>query len=138
MKHQFTHSFWLGLVISIIFILFAKYVTEIFLSTTYSAYRIAAKGLPYIALEFTSFILNVSFIGYYQSVERSRMATFLSMLRGLVFLVPCFLLTPLFAKSIGLNQITSIWLTIPISEMLTLITSIVHRYFSKRKNNLHN
>ena len=57
--------------------------------------------------------MNLTVIGYYQSLERVRAATTFALLRGFVLLVPAFLLLPRVAG------ISGIWLAMPLSELLT-------------------
>jgi len=51
-------------------------------------------------------------IGYYQSIERGRLATGLTVLRGIVLMTFCFLLLPRIAG------VTGIWLAVPVAEAL--------------------
>ena len=75
---------------------------------------------------FVFYIVNVTVIGYFQSVERVWPATIYSLARGLVFLVPSFLIMPHVAGTPG------IWLALPVSEALTFILIAVS-YFLSRK-----
>ncbi|MBR6309666.1 MAG: MATE family efflux transporter, partial [Paludibacteraceae bacterium] len=59
------------------------------------------------------FILNVVLIGYYQSIEKPRRASVLSICRCAIFLIPMFMLMPEIAGEKG------IWLAMPFSEALT-------------------
>lgn len=61
------------------------------------------------------FALNVALIGYYQSIAKAAASTLLTLLRGVLFLVPSFLLLPEVMGVVGL------WLAIPAAELLTLI-----------------
>ena len=76
-------------------------------------------GYPYFSAAFIFFILNLTVIGYYQSVERVKPATVLALLRGFVFLIPSFILLP---QAIGTN---GIWLALCLSEMLTTVVIVV-------------
>ena len=60
------------------------------------------------------FALNIAIIGYYQSIELNGQATLYMLLRGLVFLVPAFILMPPLIFPQGM------WLAVPVSECLTL------------------
>ena len=60
------------------------------------------------------FALNVAVIGYYQAVGQNFRATLFMLLRGLVFLVPAFILMPLVITPQGM------WLAVPVTECLTL------------------
>ena len=83
--------------------------------------------MPLMATGFVFYIVNVTVIGYYQSIERIIPATIYSFARGLVFLVPAFLLMPRIAGTPG------IWLALPVSEALTFILIATGRLF-RRKN----
>ncbi|MDD6357332.1 MAG: MATE family efflux transporter [Bacteroidales bacterium] len=102
-----------SLVIIAAMTLAAKYIVSLFLSPAYEAYQVAIEGLPYISLGFVFFILNVVLIGYYQSIEKPRRASVLSICRCAIFLIPMFMLMPEIAGEKG------IWLAMPFSEALT-------------------
>ena len=104
-----------------------SHVAELFLSKDAPAYSIAAHGVPLMAIGFTLSIVNVAAIGYYQSVERAFPATMFSLSRGVIFLVPCFLLIPHFA---GVN---GIWLALPATEALTFLSIAVFRFMPMRR-----
>ena len=80
-----------------------------------------------MATGFVFYIVNVTVIGYYQSIERIIPATIYSFARGLVFLVPSFLLMPHIAGTHG------IWLALPVSEALTFILIATGRLFRRKK-----
>ena len=108
-----------------------KYVAALFLSTDTAGYRIASAGIPLMSAGFVFYIVNVTVIGYFQSVERVWPATIYSLARGLVFLVPSFLIMPHIAGTPG------IWLALPVSEALTFIliaaTRIINRSSRKKE-----
>lgn len=85
-----------GLVITAAFALFPNVLVGLFISTDNPAARLAIDGFPYFSTAFVFFILNLSVIGYYQSIERVKPATVLALLRGFIFLVPSFYLLPRF------------------------------------------
>ena len=62
----------------------------LFLQNENSAAKLAVQGFPYFAIGFSFFILNLTIIGYFQSLERIKPATFFALLRGCVFLIPAF------------------------------------------------
>lgn len=90
-------------------------IVGVFIPGSGGAHNIAVAGLPYFASAFVLFSLNLVCIGYFQSLERFKMATFFMLLRGLVFVVPSFMLMPLLLGDEGL------WLAVPVSELLTLV-----------------
>lgn len=79
----------------------------LFLTPDAPAYAIAVRGLPLFAAGYPFFGINVVTIGYYQSIERGRLATGLTVLRGIVLMAFCFLVLPRLAGVAG------IWLAVP-------------------------
>lgn len=126
-KFSLLTAFALGIVVSLALASGISYVAALFLSKDAPAYSIAAHGVPLMAIGFTLSIVNVAAIGYYQSVERALPATIFSLSRGVIFLVPCFLVIPLFA---GVN---GIWLALPATEALTFLTIVSFSLFRKRQ-----
>ncbi len=110
-------SLWIavvcGLLMSLLGVVESGAVVSVFLPASAPASHIAADGLPYFSLAFLFFALNLVVIGYFQSLERFKRATFLMLLRGFVFVVPAFLLLPFAAGDHGL------WLAVPLAEALT-------------------
>ena len=80
-----------------------------------------------MAVGFTLSIINVAAIGYYQSVERALPATIFSLSRGIVCLVPCFILLPL------VLGVPGIWLALPAAEALTLVLIACYRFLGKKR-----
>ena len=64
------------------------------------------------------FALNIAFIGYWQSIEKAALAFGLTLLRGVILLVPLFLILPHLLPNTGM------WAAIPLSELLTLVIII--------------
>ena len=71
--------------------LFSPWIVGLFLTPDAPAYAIAVRGLPLFAAGYPFFGINVVTIGYYQSIERGRLATGLTVLRGIVLMAFCFL-----------------------------------------------
>ncbi len=114
-------AFGLGIAVSLALAAGIGQVAALFLSRDVPAYSIAAHGVPLMAIGFTLSVVNVAAIGFYQSVERALPATIFSLCRGVIFLVPCFLILPRFA---GVN---GIWLALPAAEALTFLSIITYR-----------
>lgn len=129
-RHALAAAVIIGLVVTIAFTLFPQWLVEPFLPLdTYSA-QLAVKGLPLFGLGVSFFILNLAVIGYYQSTEKSSRATLLALLRGAVFLIPLFLILPVWFGAGG------IWLAMPISEILTLGCSIALYLINREASNI--
>ena len=116
-----------GLLLSLALSFGAKYVAALFLETGANAYQIASEGMPLMATGFIFYVVNVTIIGYFQSVERVLPATVYSFARGLVLLLPSFLLMPVLAGTPG------IWLALPVSESLTFLLIAISRLVSRRR-----
>lgn len=110
-----------GVLLSLALAFGVKYVAALFLDSDACAYRIASAGIPLMATGFVLYIVNVTIIGYFQSVERVLPATTYSLARGLVFLLPSFILMPHLAGTPG------IWLALPVSEAMTFALIAVAR-----------
>lgn len=124
-------SFVLGLIVSLMFVGIPDILVALFVDINGRAGQIAVEGFPLYASGIIFFILNVAIVGYYQSVEQIRKATIFVFLRGLVLLVPSFIILP---KMFG---VSGIWLAMAAAEFATLVliwlTSIVARIRSRRQ-----
>lgn len=104
-----------GVLVSTLFIFFPKELVVLFVDAHSKAGEIAIEGFPILASGILFFILNVAIIGYYQSIELIKRATWYVLLRGFIILIPCFILLPIFLGSIGM------WIAMPVAEFFTLI-----------------
>ena len=114
-----------GIVVTAIFYFFPHWLVGLFLPLDNAAAKIAVTGLPLFSLGFICFIVNLTAIGYYQSLERIGAATTFALLRGLLILVPAFYLLPM---AIGNN---GIWLAMPTSEILTSLLIFIYYLLTK-------
>lgn len=104
----------------------ARYLVMMFLEPGTEAFDIACAGLPKFALCGIFFAMNIVFIGYFQSMKKATKATCYTMLRGMIFVVPCLLFLP------DVLGVSGLWLAIPVSEMMTLAVIITNmRIFAK-------
>lgn len=104
------------------------WIVRMFLSPLEPAYAMATSGLPLFALCAVFFAVNIAFIGYYQSIEKALISTVYTLLRGIIFLVPSFILLP---EWIGVE---GLWLAIPVSEIITSIVITIY-FLSTRNSN---
>ena len=103
-----------GVIATLVLMFGAKPLIDFFLHAGTRPYEIATAGLPLFAVSSVFFALNVAVIGYYQAVGQNFRATLFMLLRGLVFLVPAFILMPVIIAPQGM------WLAVPVTECLTL------------------
>ena len=99
--------------------LFSPWIVGLFLTPDAPAYAIAVRGLPLFAAGYPFFGINVVTIGYYQSIKRGRLATGLTVLRGIVLMAFCFLVLPRLAGVAG------IWLAVPAAELAVTLLLLV-------------
>ena len=121
-----TTSFAVGAVVSLLFVFVPEWLVGLFVDASSNAGVIAIEGFPYYALGIIFFILNVAIIGYYQSIERVGRAMFITALRGMIFIVPAFLLLP------SVLGIRGIWLAMPVAEVLTLTVVLMMLLAAKK------
>lgn len=117
-------SIAVGGIFLIISILFSSQLVSLFISDSSNpAWMLAVSGLPYFSLDFIFFGINVVFIGYYMSIENSRRALIITIIRGLLPVI-CFAILPIWFSHKG------IWLSVPIAEILStfiIVGSIISR-----------
>lgn len=92
----------------------ARQIVSLFISPDCPAGRLAIQGLPIYSVCALFFAVNISFIGYYQSIEKAFKAMAFTLMRGIVVLVPMFWLLP------RIWPVYGVWAAIPASEVVTL------------------
>ena len=117
-----------GVCFALVTIFCSPEIVGMFIDRSYPAYDIAVKGLPLYATGFVFFAVNIVSIGYFQSVERAKYATVITLLRGFILLTACFFGLPLLLGDRG------IWLATPLAEMLTTLFILVIYISGKRKH----
>lgn len=115
-----------GLLVTVAFVAFPEQMVALFLSGSSHAVDIAVDGFPLFAAAFVFFIFNLTAIGYFQAVEKVWAAIVFALLRGLIFMIPSFLLLPEVAGTSG------IWLALALSEALTSMCIIGYYLCGRR------
>ncbi len=116
-----------GIIVTLLFVFCPKLLVGLFVSLQSAPAQIAVDGFPVYAIGFVAFVLNLTFVGYFQSIERIAPATAFAILRGCVFLIPSFLLLPLALSTTG------IWLALSVSETLTLAVIAIYYFAVERR-----
>lgn len=116
-----------GLLVTVAFVAFPGQMVALFLGGSSHTVDIAVKGFPLFAAAFVFFIFNLTAIGYFQAVEKVWAAIVFALLRGLVFMVPSFLLLPEIAGTEG------IWLALALSEALTSMCIVAYYFYGRCK-----
>lgn len=117
-----------GMFVTLLFVFCPQYLVGLFIDPTVPAARIAIAGFPPFSAAFVFFILNLTAVGYFQSVERIRPATIFALLRGFFFLVPSFFFLP------KILHIDGIWLALALSEISTTICIILFYLYCRRND----
>ena len=116
-----------GAVVTLLFVFCPRLLVGLFVDLQSVPAQIAVEGFPVYAAAFVAFVLNLTFIGYFQSIERIAPATAFAVLRGFVILVPSFLLLPCVLGIVG------VWMALSVSEMLTLAVMAVYYLAVERR-----
>lgn len=116
-----------GAVATLLFVFCPRLLVGLFVDLQSAPAQIAVEGFPVYAAAFVAFVLNLTFIGYFQSIERIVPATAFAVLRGFVFLVPSFLLLPCVLETVG------VWMALSVSEVLTLAVIAVYYLAVERR-----
>lgn len=106
-----------GLVVTGAFCLAPHFLVGLFVDPSSPAARLAINGFPLFSTAFVFFIANITLVGCLQSVERVAPASVFALLRGLLLLVPAFVLLPMVCG------VTGIWLALFVSEGLTTLVA---------------
>ncbi len=116
-----------GVVVTAVFVLFPETLVGFFLDSSTTVAKLAINGFPYFAAGFLCFILNLTGIGYFQSVERLKPAAVFALLRGAVLLSAAFYVMPKLLGTAG------IWLSMPVSETVTALMMGLYCLMNKRQ-----
>ena len=117
-----------GALLSVVaFTMFAQELVNMFIGTADPAAIIAINGFPYFAMGFVFFVLNLVAIGFLQSIERVAPAMMFALLRGVLFMVPCFVLLP------ELMGIRGIWLAMPLTETATFLLVVLYMLINRKR-----
>lgn len=103
------------------------YIAGLFLTSGTPAYTMATEGLQWFSLGYLFFGINVTATGYLQSIERSKAATWLTVVRGIILMWLAFQFLP------QLLGETGIWLAIPAAELITTLILLAATLLSCRQ-----
>jgi len=120
-------AFVFGVIATLIGIFAKEAVISIFIESGENAYQLAESGFSYYSISFIFLLLNLTLIGYLQSLKRFKPATVFTFLRSYIFVIPSFLILPLFFGDKGL------WLAVPVSEFLTFCIILMYMVYRSEK-----
>lgn len=108
----------LGALFTVGALLFPQQVTAVFSKGSAELTALAVPGLMLYFLNYLVSGVNLLLIARFAAAERSRDAAVLSLLRGVILVVPC---AVVLANIFGL---TGLWLAVPTAEVLSLLCGI--------------
>ncbi len=118
-----------GIVVTSLFSLCPGLLVGMFINSGSPASEIAVHGFPLFSVAFVCFLANITFIGYYQSVENICYSITFAFMRGLFFLVPSFLVVP------HVFGVDGIWLALAFSEILTSVCTFATHFIQEKCKN---
>ena len=122
----------LGALFTVGALLFPQQATAVFSKGSAELTALAVPGLMLYFLNYLISGVNLLLTARFAAAERSRDAAVLSLLRGVIFVVPC---AVVLAKALGL---TGLWLAVPAAEVLSLLCGLylLHREKKSEKTAL--
>ena len=108
-----------SVVMTTLIILLTDPLVSLFVKDDPTTHALAVKGMPLFAIDLLFLAVNVTMIGYFQSIKRGALATVFTALRGYIFLILCFAVLPL------AWGVPGAWLAIPVAEGLTTVCIVL-------------
>ncbi len=115
-----------GIVFALMLTIGNNIVVSLFIDADEYAFILATRGLPYFSIGLIPFAFNIVVTGYYQSVDRAKPATIITLLRGFILLYLSFHFVPEWFGEKG------IWLSVAVAEGLTMIYIIARSLLGRR------
>ena len=114
-----TAAIFCSLIISGITCIYSYDISSLFVSSESPAHAIATAGFPLYALCFIPCAVNIIAITHFQSIEKSKTAMLITLMRGFIFLGLAFWLMP---QILGVD---GIWLAVPAGEIITCVITVI-------------
>jgi Na+-driven multidrug efflux pump len=108
-----------SIVLFVVTYFYSYNIASLFVDASTPAHAIASAGFPIYALCFVPCAINIVAVMYFQSIERSRIALVITIMRGFLFLGLAYWFLPRIYGSEG------IWLAVPAGETITCLIVIV-------------
>jgi len=116
-----------GIFTTFLMIFAARPMTGLFLTEEAPAFQYAMEGMPYFAIGFIFFALNIVYIGYLQSTGYDMKSNIITVIRGYILLLIFFIFLPRIMGNKG------IWLAMPMAEGLMTLLICLTVIIGKRK-----
>lgn len=117
-----------GVVFFITGILFGKNMVELFNKNDMELMKLTIIGIKIYFISYLFMGANMATAAYFQSIEKPKLSTIVSLCRGLIFIMVGLLILP------RILNVNGIWLTTPLAELLTFIICCMLLINQKNKN----
>jgi putative MATE family efflux protein len=104
-----------GIIIAIAAILFPTQMMTVFGDGTAGVREMASQGFVHFAIGYIFLGINMVFAEFFQSIEKTRLATWIMLSRSIVLFVPTLIVLPI---AFGAQ---AIWWTFPVAESITAL-----------------
>lgn len=104
-----------GFIIAVAAILFPSQMMAVFGDSTMDVRQMASQGFVYFAIGYIFLGINMVFAEFFQSIEKTRLATWIMLLRSIVLFVPALIVLPIIFGA------QAIWWTFPVAESITAL-----------------
>ncbi|MGG7162893.1 MATE family efflux transporter [Clostridium ihumii] len=129
LKYAVILSMSFGIFIYVIFLLFPEAILKLFTKDDLQLINITAKAMRIYFFGYALMGANMVFLYFLQSIEESKMAIFISLSRGIIFVIlGLIILTPAF-------KINGVWFSVSFSEICTFILGIFILKKDLKRNN---
>lgn len=119
LRYGLVTSFLTGFIIMLIGLLIPSMVIYAFLNPTQEIFEMARPAIQLYSFAFLGMAGNIFLNTYFQSILQPKLALLISFMRGLVLNLIILYLLPL------LLNVNGIWLTMPLTEFITLLVALI-------------
>lgn len=110
-----------------IMVFFSEAIASLFMAENDPAFALCSAGLPLHAISLIPVAVNIIAIGYFQSTEQAMNANIITILRGYIFMIGCYLVIP------AIWGDTGAWLSTSLAECFTLVVVIIIFIINREK-----
>jgi putative MATE family efflux protein len=126
LKYALITSFIFGVLFYAIGLIMPRAIVAIFNNDNVELMKITVDGIRLYFVAFVFMGINIVIVSYLQSIERSRISIFVSLCRGIIFiLLGLFILPKLFS-------VNGVWLTAAFAEVIALCINIIYLIINKK------
>lgn len=107
--------------------IFPHFIIRLFNSSDPVLFELTDKGLRIFLLALPLVGFQVIAANFFQNIGKAKMATFLSLLRQLIILIPALLILP------NIYGLTGVWMCSPVADVTSVVITAVFLFWQMRK-----